>query len=149
MRTMVEPTYRGIIKLASPVVISMMSMTLMGAVDTFIVGFLGTSQLAAVGFMMMLCFNLLAFAQGFMGAVTTLVSQNFGARNFSTCRSVVWQGMLFSVFYGIFCFLISFLIKDILNLMRFSEEIQKFGTLYGSVYMMGGIFIVFNYAMIS
>lgn len=149
MRTMVEPTYRGIIKLASPVVISMMSMTLMGAVDTFIVGFLGTSQLAAVGFMMMLCFNLLAFAQGFMGAVTTLVSQNFGARNFSTCRAVVWQGMLFSVFYGIFCFLISFLIKDILNLMRFSEEIQKFGTLYGSVYMMGGIFIVFNYAMIS
>ena len=46
MTQLIEPNMRGIFRLATPVVISMFSLTLMGVVDTLIVGRLGTEAIA-------------------------------------------------------------------------------------------------------
>ena len=147
MTAIVEPTYRGLVKLATPVVISMISLTVMGIVDTLIVGFLGTEPLAAVGFVVMLGMNVFAFATGFMGAVTTIVSQSFGAKDFFSCRTVVWQALFFSVLLGIVYGGLSFFVGDLLRFMRLSPEVQNFGTLYGRWYLAGGFFVAFNQAM--
>lgn len=78
--------------LAYPVILTQLSMTTMGVVDSAMVGRLGATELAAVGFGGIWIWTVFC---GFIGTATgvqTFVSQDYGANQAARCGSWTWQG---------------------------------------------------------
>ena len=70
---------RHVAVMAWPIGVSMVSMTLKGAIDMFMVGQLGAEAVAAVGFAGMVAWNLVAGPMGVFRGQRPLVSQYLGA----------------------------------------------------------------------
>jgi MATE family multidrug resistance protein len=79
--------------LAYPVVITQLSTTLMHAVDSAMVGRLGATQLAAVGFAGIWLWTLFSLLFGTATGVQTFVSQAHGAKRPRECGPWVWQAL--------------------------------------------------------
>ncbi len=79
--------------LAYPVVLTQMSATAMGVVDSAMVGHLGATQLAAVGFSAVWVWTIFSFFHGTMTGVQTFVSQHDGAGEQGRCGAWTWQAV--------------------------------------------------------
>ncbi|HJO25105.1 MAG: MATE family efflux transporter [Myxococcota bacterium] len=90
---------REVAALAAPVVVQQISATAMMVVDSAMVGRLGSSELAAVGFASVWLWTLFALFIGTASGVQTFVSQNEGAGRDRECGAWAWQA-LYSVVPG-------------------------------------------------
>ena len=99
----VDETSLGyMLKLASPVVVTTISFTIMQFVDRFMVSRLGTNELAAIlpaGFVSFLAGG---FAMGTMTSLNTFVSQGLGRGARKDCSNYLWQ----TIFMGFAYFLV-------------------------------------------
>ena len=84
---------REVAGLAWPVIISQMSSTLMGVVDTAMVGRLGATELAAVGFAHIWTWTLFSLFIGTATGVQTFVAQHHGAGDEARCGAWVWRAL--------------------------------------------------------
>jgi MATE family multidrug resistance protein len=84
---------REVAGLAWPVIVSQMSSTLMGVVDTAMVGRLGASELAAVGFAHIWTWTLFSLFIGSASGVQTFVAQHEGAGDEAGCGAWVWHAL--------------------------------------------------------
>jgi MATE family multidrug resistance protein len=84
---------REISDLAYPVVLTQISTTLMGVVDSAMVGRLGATELAAVGFAGVWIFTLYSLLDGAASGVQTFVSQADGGDDPRSCGAWAWQGL--------------------------------------------------------
>jgi len=85
--------FRELVHLSYPVVLTHISMTLMGVIDTAMVGRLGASQLAAVGFGGVWIWTVFTLFIGTANSVQTFVSQHWGAKDDRACGFWAWQGL--------------------------------------------------------
>ena len=85
--------YYEVLKLAYPIVISMVSLTVMTFVDTAMVGRLGTSQMAAVGLAGITTWTILSFFSGLLTCINTFVAQHYGANQPRMVAVITWQGL--------------------------------------------------------
>ena len=76
-----DTSYRQIISLSTPVMLSQLSYTAMGIIDTIMVGRVGVVALASVGLGSILFWWLLSLFWGMLAGVNTLVSQAEGAND--------------------------------------------------------------------
>ncbi|MGH0032203.1 MAG: MATE family efflux transporter [Myxococcota bacterium] len=83
---------REVFELAYPVVLTQISATAMGVVDSAMVGRLGPTQLAAVGFGGIWMWTFFTLFYGTANAVQTFVSQADGAGRRGECGAWAWQG---------------------------------------------------------
>lgn len=83
---------REVFELAYPVVLTQISATAMGVVDSAMVGRLGPTQLAAVGFGGIWMWTFFTLFFGTASGVQTFVSQADGAGRRSECGAWAWQG---------------------------------------------------------
>jgi MATE family multidrug resistance protein len=83
---------REVFDLAYPVVLTQMSATAMGVVDSAMVGRLGATQLAAVGFGGVWLWTFFSLFYGTASGVQTFVSQADGADRQRECGFWAWQG---------------------------------------------------------
>jgi MATE family multidrug resistance protein len=81
-----------VVTLAYPVMLTQLSETLMGVVDSAMVGRLGATELASVGFASIWLWTLFALFYGTGIGVQTFVAQADGAKNPGACGAWVWQG---------------------------------------------------------
>ena len=84
---------REVFDLAYPVVLTTMSTTAMNVVDSAMVGRLGPTELAAVGFGGVWMWTFFTFFYGTTSGVQTFVSQADGAGEPHACGAWVWQGL--------------------------------------------------------
>src|SRR5262245_38219321 len=70
-----------------------MSSTLMGVVDTAMVGHLGATELAAVGFAHIWTWTLFSVLIGTASGVQTFVAQHHGAGDEKACGAWVWHAL--------------------------------------------------------
>jgi MATE family multidrug resistance protein len=84
---------REVAGLAWPVIVSQMSSTLMGVVDTAMVGRLGATELAAVGFSHIWTWTLFSMFIGTGSGVQTFVAQHHGAGEERRCGEWVWHAL--------------------------------------------------------
>jgi MATE family, multidrug efflux pump len=82
---------REVFILAYPVVLTQLSTTTMGAVDSIMVGRLGATELAAVGFAGIWIWTLFSLLFGTASGVQTFVSQAHGAGRPGECGYWMWQ----------------------------------------------------------
>src|SRR5262249_5196980 len=87
---------REVALLAYPIVLTQMSQTVMGVVDSIFVGHLGAAgaaQLGAFGFAGIWLWTVLSFFSGTATGVQTFVSQAHGAGDEGDCGPWAWQGL--------------------------------------------------------
>jgi MATE family multidrug resistance protein len=91
-----HPTLGGVREvavLAYPVILTQISVTTTQLVDSAMVGRLGSSELAAVGFGGIWMWTVICFFMGTTTAVQTFVSQYQGAGEEHRCGAWTWQGV--------------------------------------------------------
>ena len=95
-----HPSWREIVTLALPVMVSKLSFTAMGLVDTAMVGRLGPEAQGAVGLAHTWFFTLGVLGLGVLSVVNTYVSQHHGAGRPQACGRVLGQSLRLAVITG-------------------------------------------------
>jgi MATE family multidrug resistance protein len=83
---------REVLALATPVVLTQMSATAMGVVDSAMVGRLGPTELAAVGFASIWMWTIFSLLYGTASGIQTFVAQADGAGESRSCGRWAWHG---------------------------------------------------------
>lgn len=92
---------RQVFALAWPIMLSMLSLTAMGLVDTLLVGRLGDAQLAAVGLMLPVTHLLLALPMGLARAIQVVTAQAIGAGRRARADRLGWQAVWIALGLGV------------------------------------------------
>ncbi len=94
-----ETSFKYMLKLSGPMIVTTISFTIMQFVDRFMVSRLGTEELAAILPAGMVSFIPASFALGVIGCVSTFVSQNFGRGQKQNCSNYCWQAIYMGLVY--------------------------------------------------
>jgi MATE family multidrug resistance protein len=122
---------REVFYLAYPVVLTQISTTTMGVVDSAMVGRLGATELAAVGFGGIWMWTFFSLFYGTASGVQTFVSQADGAGEPTRCGAWAWQGAYAVVPATMLAAVAVWLcIAPLVTLMGPSPELQSFAVTY-------------------
>ncbi len=88
---------KDVVTLAWPMVVGMLSITVIDLTDTLVAGWLGKTELAAVGTASTIAFLVNAFFVGFFEGVKILVAQATGAGQHQLAKNGAWHGVLLAI----------------------------------------------------
>lgn len=132
-----SPSWREIILLAVPVVISKLSFTAMGLVDTAMVGRLGALSQGAVGLAHTWIFTLGVLGLGVLTVINTFVAQHHGAGQPQECGRVLGQGIRLAVLVGGATVALLFLSIPALGWMGLGAGVADVGAVYTACRLIG------------
>lgn len=118
------------LRLAYPVILGMLGHTLIGIVDNFMVGNLGSTELAAVSLGNSFIFIGMSLGIGFSTAITPLIAEADAEKDDKKIRTTFHHGLLLCTVLGIAVFILIVLSKPIMNLMNQPEAVVKLATPY-------------------
>ena len=152
-------SFREIIVLTYPIVVSMGSQALMGVMDTFFLGWseqaagrgdlAGTAQQAGVGLGAVLAWTLMSFMTGTMTGLTPFVSQNRGGGNTKVCGSFAWQALYLAVPFALLSVVLGLLSSPMVELAGTTAGIRGYAVEYLAVRLYGGAPLFINFALVS
>ncbi|MBH1988703.1 MAG: MATE family efflux transporter [Myxococcaceae bacterium] len=93
-------SFKEVVQVSWPLMVGMLSFTIMDVTGTLMVGRLGTRELAAVGMSTSVMFLINSFFIGFFESVKILVSQAMGAKQQETAQIAGWQGLFLAIPMG-------------------------------------------------
>ncbi len=132
--------FREVVTLAYPVVLTQISATLMGVVDSAMVGRLGATQLAAVGFGSIWLWTIFSLLYGTASGVQTFVSQADGAGRPRQCGQWAWQALYTIAPVGLlFVIVLMPLIGPLLESLGPSESLRESAAPYLSMRLPGEV----------
>ncbi|MCZ8228152.1 MATE family efflux transporter [Flavobacterium sp.] len=111
------------IKLAYPVVLGMLGHTLIGIVDNYMVGNLGSTELAAVSLGNSFIFLALSVGIGFSTAITPLIAEADAEQNTKKIRTTFHHGLLLCTILGVVLFVLTVLSKQLMYFMNQPETV--------------------------
>ncbi|MEP5338578.1 MAG: MATE family efflux transporter [Algibacter sp.] len=117
-------------QLASPVMLGMLGHTFVSFVDNIMVGQLGTAQLAAVSLGNSFMFIAMSLGIGFSTAITPLVAEADTAEDFTKGKSIFKHGLFLCTVLGVLLFLMIWLAKPLMYLMKQPEEVVELAIPY-------------------
>jgi MATE family multidrug resistance protein len=135
----IDISYRRICRIAGPVVVTNFSYTMMGALDTVMVGHLGVSALAAVGLGNMISFSLLSFFWGATSGIDAMTAQAYGARDRDGVARVFFQGLYLAAVSGLLILAAMPLVRMLLGWVHASPEVERIALQFMNVRLFGGI----------
>ncbi len=118
------------LRLAFPVILGMLGHTLIGIVDNFMVGNLGSTELAAVSLGNSFIFIALSIGIGFSTAITPLTAEADAEQDDKKIRSIFHHGLLLSTFLGVALFILTIMSKQVMYLMNQPEEVVALAAPY-------------------
>src|SRR3989338_2055285 len=116
---------KEVIHVSWPLIISMLSFTIMDVTDTLMVGQIGTRELAAVGMSTSVMFLINAFFIGFFESVKILVSQAIGANQHQVAKQAGWQGLFLAFPMGILVVFLAYFSPIFFHIFGGPEHLQK------------------------
>ena len=147
-----EPRWEGvreISNLAVPIIIGMMSWTLMQFVDNIMVARVGKEALAAVGSAGIWSFLLAGMFIGTCSCVATFVAQSIGRGRPEESAHYTWHGVYFALFGGVAALALWPLAPHLFGIMGHSEEVTRLETVYFQIRLAGFIFLAWAAALTS
>lgn len=131
----IQITHRSIWALAGPIIISNLSIPLVGAVDTAVVGHLPEPQAIGAVALGALIFSFLFWGFGFLKMGTTgFIAQAYGANDQQTLSDTLSRVILLALGFGFLTILLSYpLIKFALYLLDSSEQIESLTANYAYI----------------
>ena len=118
------------LRLAYPVILGMLGHTLIGIVDNFMVGNLGSTELAAVSLGNSFIFIGMSLGIGFSTAITPLIAEADAEKDDKKIRTTFHHGLLLCTLLGIAIFVLIVLAKPIMKLMNQPEAVVDIATPY-------------------
>jgi len=119
--------------LAAPIIATQYSLVLMQFIDAWMLGTIGSNELAAVTPAGLLIQVLVSFGAGFLTAVVTLVANALGRGEPLVCRSYGKQGVLIAAVGGTGCIALWPVAPSIFQAMGHSPAVMNFETVYFQV----------------
>ena len=133
--------------MAVPVLMGMLSFTVMHFVDQAMVSRLGSEHLAAVGSSGLWVFCLASFFVGTLACVSTFVSQCLGRGESENCARYAWQGMFVAVATGLFAIGLWPVSPWLFRAMGHPAEVTRLEVIYFQVRLFGFVFIAWQTAL--
>ncbi len=141
---------REVFELAYPVVLTQMSATAMGVVDSAMVGRLGPTPLAAVGFAGVWLWTVFSFFFGTASGVQTFVAQADGAERQGECGGWAWQGIWAIAPISILAvLLLLFTTRPLIALLGPSPDLQADAVAYVDMRLPGELGMVLTMLLTS
>jgi MATE family multidrug resistance protein len=132
---------REVFNLAAPLVLTQLSATAMGVVDSAMVGRLGPTELAAVGFASIWLWTVFSLVFGTASGIQTFVAQADGAGRPGECGRWAWHGFYATAPVALLLTaLILPLIDPLLALLGPSAELQASAAVYLKARLPGELF---------
>jgi len=142
-------SYREILSLSYPLILSTASMTVMHFVDRMFLSWYSQAAIAAATPAGITSFTIVCFFMGVSQYTTTIVAQYFGAKDNATCGTATWQGVFFSLAsYGAIVLCIP-LGPVIFHWGGHSSELVELEVRYFSILMWGGGLVPLQSALAS
>jgi putative MATE family efflux protein len=137
---------KNILRFAMPMLVGHMFQQLYTFVDQIIVGrFLGKEALASVGASFPVIFTLIALIIGIATGGTIVISQFFGARDFTRVkRAIDTIFIVMGIFAAIMTAVGLLFAEEIFRLINLPEELMPTATAYFSIYV-SGLVVFFGY----
>ncbi len=107
--------YREVLKLAIPLILSTSSISLQHFIDRMFLTWYSAEAIAASVPAGILAFTMMCLFIGTAAYVNPFVAQYYGAKQYQKISPVVWQGIYFAFFSGIF-FLFLFLLAKVFSI---------------------------------
>ncbi|MBM3212347.1 hypothetical protein FJZ33_09010, partial [Candidatus Poribacteria bacterium] len=142
-------SYRQVILLAYPVVLTMIGQTMVSLLNTIMIGRVGTAQLGAIGLGAILSFMFLSFFNGVISSAATFVSHEYGAGQYSNIGKILWQYLYISFFSYILLIIVAFFIGPILRIMGASREVEAYSLTYIRIQLFSGIGMFVSFAVVG
>ncbi len=131
---------REVIVLAWPVVLNMLSITMMGTADTFFVGKIGTVEQGAVGFSHTLTWTFYCFFVGTLVITQTFVAQFTGAKQHRRAASWGSVGLHLAILFGLPPAIMGLFGEPLFTLCRVDAPMIPFAGTYFGIRMFGAVF---------
>ena len=146
-----KPTHRQVWSLAGPMILSNLTVPLLGMVDTAVVGHLQESHYlgaVAVGAMI---FGVVFWGFGFLRMGTTgLTAQALGALDYQQVRALLARALLLALGFAILLILLQAPIADLaFYLMAPSQLVEQYGRTYFSIRIFSAPATLANYVIIG
>jgi len=118
------------LQLAYPVILGMLGHTLIGIVDNFMVGNLGSTELAAVSLGNSFIFVGMSLGIGFSTAITPFIAEADAEKNDKKIRTTFHHGLLLCTLLGIAIFVLIVLSKPIMRVMNQPDAVVELASPY-------------------
>jgi len=118
------------LQLAYPVMLGQLGHVFVGFADNIMVGELGAAPLAAVSLANSLVFIAFSIGIGFTLAITPLVAEADGEKNFKSGNSYFQHGILMSFVLGLILCALLFLLKPFMSMMHQPKEVVVYALPY-------------------
>jgi len=132
-------SYKRILLLAYPVVLSQLGHIMVGVVDTAMVGQIGTVPQAAVALSNSLYTIVLVFGLGVSYGVTPLVAAADSTKNYSENQSLLKHGIVINTIMGILLCGLLVMLSPVLNLFNQKQEVVTLAIPFLNVMLLGMI----------
>lgn len=134
--------------LAYPVVLQTLAETVMHVIDSAMIGKLGTTSLAAVGFSGTWIWTLLVPFAGIASGVQTFVSRHDGAKEHTRCGPWVWQAFWLAMpAITLWSALITLLLPPLFTAIGTDHAVRELSVSYGLSRLPGGPAVVAEFAL--
>lgn len=140
---------REVVALSYPVVLGMLSHTLMTVVDIALLGHFGTVEQGAAGLANAFLWVFIVTCNCSGAGVNIFVAQYFGAQRYEACGHITWQGLYLSLVAWLPMLVGGIYADTIISLNAPSPELAAPAALYTRIRLLGGLPILLNFVMIS
>ncbi len=126
-----EISFRGIFKLAIPIVIQNFIFASLQIVDSFMIAGVGEKSLAAVTISSQIYFFVFMMTFGMSSGASVFISQYFGAKNYKGIRQTLVLNITFTTLVSFIVFVVSyFFASDLVALFTNDTEVLRLGVRY-------------------
>ena len=135
-------------KLAWPLMLSMIVVSLYSIIDSFWIAGLGVDQLAAIGFVVPLGYLIISIGTSLGAGITATVSKYIGEKNDEMADNAAIHSILLSIITSIIITIIfSLFLRELIIFMGGRGIALDYAMQYGRIYFLASIFIVMPEAL--
>ena len=135
--------------LALPVIVATLSQTLMGLVDTFFMGRIGTAEQGAAALAAVIFITISSLFIGTVHGVATFVAQHHGAEKYARCGRDGWLGLYFCIPAALVLGSIALLSQSIFTVIGLDSSTLPHATDYLFIRLAGVLFPMINFALVN
>lgn len=135
-------------KLALPLMLSMMIISLYNIIDSFWIAGLGADELAAVGFVIPLEFLIISIGTSMGAGITSVVSKYIGQKDDNMADNSATHSVILSLTVSVIVTIIfTVFMKELLICMGARDLALDYAMQYAYIYFVGSIFVVMPNAL--
>ena len=140
-------SYRAILRVAAPLIISMSAQVIMQFIDALFLAWYSPEAIAAVAPAGMMVWLVVSFFNGAAGYTAVFVSQYAGARRPDRLAPVVWQGIWFGVAAGGLIALLALVRGPLFDAVGHAPEVRRLETTFFGICCLAGPCILVSSAL--